>query len=168
MHREALPHIRPSEPSALNILILKSAISEGRISTRPSPPTPVCLSLVKIDVVVAYAVHFGELQRFHSIEEVEFSCRFFPAPKASAKCKPYCIRPALRQEKIHREVKPFPRDLQAPAPIFSRKISQSSLAGCYGLKDVRFKASTVLHRIHVSGTHLHQRLKFCPVFYLRM
>ena len=42
--RTALPHILPSEPSALNIRILKSAISERQISTIPSPPTPVCRS----------------------------------------------------------------------------------------------------------------------------
>ena len=44
-HRAPLPHIFASEPSALKILILKSAFSDGRISIMPSPPIPVCRSL---------------------------------------------------------------------------------------------------------------------------
>ena len=38
------PHISASEPSALNILILKSATDEGQIRMMPSLPIPVCLS----------------------------------------------------------------------------------------------------------------------------
>ena len=34
----ALPHMSPSLPSALNIRIRAVALSEGRISTSPSPP----------------------------------------------------------------------------------------------------------------------------------
>ena len=41
MQREAFPHIMASEPSALNIRILKSAFSDTPISTRPSAPIPV-------------------------------------------------------------------------------------------------------------------------------
>lgn len=41
MQRLAFPHMRASEPSALNIRILKSAWSEGQIRTSPSEPIPV-------------------------------------------------------------------------------------------------------------------------------
>ena len=45
MHRLALPHILASEPSALKMRMLKSALSERPISTRPSLPIPVCGAL---------------------------------------------------------------------------------------------------------------------------
>lgn len=41
----ALPHIFPSEPSALNMRISKSARSEGQMRMRPSEPTPKWRSL---------------------------------------------------------------------------------------------------------------------------
>ena len=47
-HRMALPHMIPSEPSALNIRICTSALSDGQMSTRPSDPMPKCLSLTVI------------------------------------------------------------------------------------------------------------------------
>ena len=43
--RTPLPHISPSEPSALNIRIRASARSEGMIRIRPSPPIPKWRSL---------------------------------------------------------------------------------------------------------------------------
>lgn len=44
-HRNALPHISASPPSALNILILSIPSLVVVIITMPSPPIPVCLSL---------------------------------------------------------------------------------------------------------------------------
>src|ERR1041384_6896368 len=40
-----LPHMDPSEPSALNMIIRKSAFFDGAIRIRPSEPTPVWRSL---------------------------------------------------------------------------------------------------------------------------
>ena len=48
-HRMPLPHISPSEPSALNIRILRSATSESITSIRPSLPTPKWRSLIAWD-----------------------------------------------------------------------------------------------------------------------
>ena len=45
MQRLALPHILASEPSALKMRILKSALFELPMSTRPSLPIPVCGAL---------------------------------------------------------------------------------------------------------------------------
>ncbi len=42
--RMPLPHMAPSEPSALNIRILKSARWDGHTQMMPSPPTPKCRS----------------------------------------------------------------------------------------------------------------------------
>ena len=39
--RTPLPHIQPSLPSRLNMVILALATSEGPISMTPSPPTPL-------------------------------------------------------------------------------------------------------------------------------
>jgi len=47
--RMPLPHILPSEPSALYILILKSATSDGLITISPSEPIPKCLLLTISD-----------------------------------------------------------------------------------------------------------------------
>ena len=49
--RMPLPHIFPSEPSALKIRICASALSEGEIRIMPSPPIPKCgsLSLIESD-----------------------------------------------------------------------------------------------------------------------
>ena len=51
MHRDAFPHIIASEPSALNILIEKSASGSfaSPINTRPSLPMPVCGALQTIE-----------------------------------------------------------------------------------------------------------------------
>ena len=42
--RMALPHMAPSLPSALNMRIFASAMSEGQMRIMPSPPTPLCRS----------------------------------------------------------------------------------------------------------------------------
>ena len=44
--RTPLPHIWPSEPSALNIVILTSAWADSPARISPSEPIPVCLSLI--------------------------------------------------------------------------------------------------------------------------
>ena len=44
--RIPLPHISPSDPSALNIRILRSAMVDGAATIRPSAPIPLCLSLI--------------------------------------------------------------------------------------------------------------------------
>ena len=49
--RMPFPHISASEPSALYILILKSALSDGPIVISPSEPIPKCLSLTYIDTL---------------------------------------------------------------------------------------------------------------------
>ena len=41
IHLEALPHIMTSEPSALNMRILKSALADFPINASPSEPIPV-------------------------------------------------------------------------------------------------------------------------------
>ena len=42
--RTPFPHILPSLPSALNMRIFASAVSEGQMRMTPSPPTPLCRS----------------------------------------------------------------------------------------------------------------------------
>ena len=75
--RMPFPHISASDPSALNILMRRSAWSDSSARIRPSAPIPVWRSLsladiagqssslragIDVDVVVACAVHLGELQ----------------------------------------------------------------------------------------------------------
>ena len=57
MQRVAFPHIIPSEPSALNIRIRKSALSDGIISTIPSAPTPVWRSLSLLDKLILLDIY---------------------------------------------------------------------------------------------------------------
>ena len=44
--RIPLPHISPSDPSALNMVIRRSAWSDGSARMIPSPPTPLWRSLM--------------------------------------------------------------------------------------------------------------------------
>ena len=45
-HLIPLPHINPLEPSALNIIMRKSATLEDAARIMPSEPIPLCLSLM--------------------------------------------------------------------------------------------------------------------------
>ena len=78
----ALPHILPSLPSMLNILILASAISLLHISTSPSPPMPKCRSeramaifpitdlpieAVDVDIIIPAPVHLGKFKPYTSV-----------------------------------------------------------------------------------------------------
>ena len=86
--RTPLPHISPSDPSALNIRIRTSARSEGMIRIRPSPPTPkwrsdtarasgrrvawgVLVERVDVHVIVADSVHLGEAHAYVQLLSVE-------------------------------------------------------------------------------------------------
>jgi hypothetical protein len=51
-----LPHIDPSEPSELNMIIRKSAFFDGAMRMRPSEPMPVWRSLIAIDSAAGSAI----------------------------------------------------------------------------------------------------------------
>ena len=63
MQREALPHIMASDPSALNILIEKSAsgILALSINTKPSLPMPVCGALHAMDAFVGSGILYNNV-----------------------------------------------------------------------------------------------------------
>ena len=64
IQRLAFPHIRASEPSALNIRILKSAIFDLSIRTNPSLPIPVCGLLQMIDFSSGFAIGYLVLSTY--------------------------------------------------------------------------------------------------------
>ena len=55
-HLIPFPHISASEPSWLNICILKSAFSDGHIKINPSEPIPKCLSLTNFASSLLFSI----------------------------------------------------------------------------------------------------------------
>ncbi len=74
-----LPHILPSEPSELNILIRPSATFERHTSITPSPPIPKCLS----ERFSAKAL--GVI--YHTVKAVEVLHSRLPQPCILVKCR---------------------------------------------------------------------------------